>query len=174
MELNQTRVLPVSQAQAWQALNDVELLRSSISGCESLTAIGEHRYRAMMVVSVGPVKAAFSGMLHLHDLNPPHSYSLVFEGQGGAAGHAKGHARIRLEADGIHQTLLHYSAHASVGGRIAQIGSRLVDMAAQRTANEFFENFTKRLEERHGLTAAAPAKPRLLARIIACLRRLAN
>jgi hypothetical protein len=121
------------------------------------------------------VKARFKGKLQLENLQPPNSYTLRFEGQGGAAGHGKGHADIRLEPADAGNTLLHYTAHASVGGKIAQIGSRLVDMAAQKMATEFFESFNQRLQERYPAAVpvvAPPAPLGLLARLAAWLRRL--
>ena len=141
MQLTNTQVLPVSQAQAWEALNDIALLQSAIPGCESITATGENQYEALVVAAIGPVKAKFKGKLRLDKIVAPTSYTLVFEGQGGAAGHGKGSADLRLEAAGPRETVLHYTANASVGGKIAQIGSCLVDMAAQKMAIEFFESF---------------------------------
>lgn len=173
MQLTRTQTLPVGQAQAWAALNDIALLQAAIPGCESITPTGENQYEALVTAAIGPVKARFKGKLKLENLNPPTSYKLVFEGQGGAAGHGKGHAEIRLEAVGPRETLLHYTAHASVGGKIAQIGSRLVDMAAQKMATEFFESFNARLQERYAAAPApAPAAPGLLARLVAWFRRL--
>lgn len=177
MELNSTQSLPVDQAKAWAALNDIELLRSAIPGCETITAAGENEYEVFVTAAVGPVKARFKGKLRLADIVAPVSYTLYFEGQGGAAGHGKGQAAIRLEPQGPAQTLLHYTAKASVGGRLAQVGSRLVDMAAQKMAGEFFEAFSARLVERYGVLApaeaAAPATPPgLLARLVAWLRGL--
>ncbi|MBI5716658.1 MAG: carbon monoxide dehydrogenase subunit G [Burkholderiales bacterium] len=174
MELNSTQVLPVDQAKAWAALNDVELLRSAIPGCETITATGENEYEVHVTAAVGPVKARFKGKLRLADIVPPVSYTLHFEGQGGAAGHGKGQAAIRLEAQGAAGTLLHYTAKASVGGRLAQVGSRLVDMAAQKMAGEFFAAFSARLVERYGVPvpAAAAARPGVLARLLAWLRGL--
>lgn len=155
MNLTGQETLPVSQLQAWAALNDAELLKASISGCDSLTLIGEHEYEALMTVAVGPLKAKFKGRLKLSELQPPHSYCLMFEGHGGAAGHGKGTAQVRLEPQGATQTLLHYELQATVGGKIAQIGSRLVDMAAQKMAAEFFAAFNTALQQRDA--AAAPA-----------------
>ncbi|MBL8349715.1 MAG: carbon monoxide dehydrogenase subunit G [Burkholderiaceae bacterium] len=174
MELNSTQSLPVDQAKAWAALNDIELLRSAIPGCETITATGENEYEVHVTAAVGPVKARFKGKLRLADIVPPVSYTLHFEGQGGAAGHGKGQAAIRLEPKGPAETLLHYTAHASVGGRLAQVGSRLVDMAAQKMAGEFFEAFGARLVERYGVAAPAvpAAPPGLLARLLAWLRGL--
>lgn len=157
MNLTGQETLPVSQLQAWAALNDAELLKASISGCDSLTLIGEHEYEALMTVAVGPLKAKFKGRLKLSELQPPHSYSLMFEGNGGAAGHGKGSAQVRLEPQGATQTLLHYELQAAVGGKIAQIGSRLVDMAAQKMAAEFFAAFKTALQQREAVAAPAAA-----------------
>ncbi|MEN9630198.1 MAG: hypothetical protein RJA10_3426 [Pseudomonadota bacterium] len=176
MQLTHQQTLPVSQAQAWEALNDIALLQSAIPGCESITPTGENQYEALVTAAIGPVKARFKGKLRLENLQPPDSYTLAFEGQGGAAGHGKGHAEIRLEAAGPRETVLHYTAHASVGGKIAQIGSRLVDMAAQKMATEFFEAFNARLQERYPVAPEAspePAAPQgLLARLAAWVKRL--
>ena len=176
MQLTSQQTLPVSQAQAWAALNDTTLLQQAIPGCESLTPAGDHQYEVLITAAIGPVKARFKGKLQLENLQPPTAYTLRFEGQGGAAGHGKGHADIRLEAAGPNQTVLHYSAHATVGGKIAQIGSRLVDMAAQKMATEFFETFNAKLQERYAVVAApaaAPAAPQgLLAGILAWLKKL--
>jgi carbon monoxide dehydrogenase subunit G len=149
MELASTQTLPVSQAIAWQALNDTGLLQQAIPGCEAINPAGDNAYELLITAAVGPVKAKFKGKLLLSELNPPTSYTLSFEGQGGAAGHGKGSAQVRLEAQGERQTLLHYSAKASVGGKLAQVGSRVVDMAAQKMAGEFFERFNAVLAERH-------------------------
>jgi carbon monoxide dehydrogenase subunit G len=175
MQLTNTQTLPVGQAQAWEALNDIALLQSAIPGCESITPTGDNQYEALVTASVGPVKAKFKGKLRLENLQPPTSYTLAFEGQGGAAGHGKGHAEIRLEAVSPRETILHYTAHASVGGKLAQIGSRLVDMAAQKMATEFFEAFNAKLQERYQVAPEAPAvaAPQgLLARLLAWVRRL--
>lgn len=174
MELNSTQLLPVDQAKAWAALNDIELLRTAIPGCETITGTGDNEYEVFVNAAVGPVKARFKGKLRITDIAAPVSYTLHFEGQGGAAGHGKGQAAIRLEPQGANETLLHYTAKASVGGRLAQVGSRLVDMAAQKMAGEFFESFSAKRVERYGAPApAAPAaQPGLLARLVAWLRGL--
>ncbi|MET0519896.1 MAG: carbon monoxide dehydrogenase subunit G [Burkholderiaceae bacterium] len=173
MQLSGQENLPVPQAQAWAALNDIELLRRSIAGCESLTPIGADdggEYEALLSVSIGPVKARFKGRLKLSDLQPPSSYQIAFEGSGGAAGHGKGTAQVRLETLGPAETRLHYTVVASVGGKIAQIGSRLVDMAAQKMAGDFFAAFNAALRERHAADLSAsppsppPAPPKPLAR----------
>ncbi len=177
MQLTNQQVLPVGQAQAWEALNDIALLQSAIPGCEGITATGEHQYEVLVTAAIGPVKAKFKGKLQLENLQPPTSYTLRFEGQSGAAGHGKGTADIRLEAQGPRQTVLHYSAHATVGGKIAQVGSRLVDMAAQKMAGDFFERFNAALQQRYAVSAepeaaaeAAPQGP--IARLLAWLKKL--
>ena len=175
MQLNHHQTLPVGQAEAWAALNDTALLQACIPGCESLVATGEHAWEAQIMAAVGPVKARFKGRLRLQDLDPPNAYTMLFDGQGGAAGHGKGTARIRLEPQAADTTLLHYAVDASVGGKIAQIGSRLVDLAAQKMAGEFFERFTAALQARQPAAppAVAPSPPPgLFGRLRAWLRRL--
>ncbi len=175
MELTNQQTLPVSQAQAWEALNDISLLQSAIPGCDSITPAGANQYEVLLTAAIGPVRAKFKGKLQLEELQPPTSYTLRFEGQGGAAGHGKGTAAVRLEATGPRSTVLHYTAHATVGGKIAQLGSRLVDMAAQKMATEFFETFNTKLQERYQVVpeAVAPAAPQgLLARLVAWFKRL--
>lgn len=177
MELSNQQTLPVSQAQAWEALNDTSLLQAAIPGCESITPTGDNQLEVLVTAAVGPVKAKFKGRLQLRDLNPPHSYTLQFDGQGGAAGHGKGTAQIRLEPSGPNQTVLHYTAKASVGGKLAQVGSRLVDMAAQKMAGDFFERFQAALIERYGAAQAAQvptAVPAggLWARLVSWLKRM--
>jgi hypothetical protein len=175
MELTNQQTLPVSQAQAWEALNDISLLQSAIPGCDGITPAGENQYEVLVTAAIGPVKAKFKGKLQLENLQPPTSYTLRFEGQGGAAGHGKGTAEVRLEATAPRVTVLHYTAHATVGGKIAQLGSRLVDMAAQKMATDFFETFNAKLQERYQVAPepVAVATPTgLLARIVAWFKRL--
>ena len=175
MQITNQQTLPVNQLQAWQALNDIALQQSAIPGCESISPAGDNEYGVAIMAAVGPVKALFKGKLRLDNLAPPNSYTMHFEGQGAAASHGKGHADVRLEAVGPRETVLHYTAHASVGGKNAQIGSRLVDMAAQKMATESFESFNARLGERHGVVAEIPV-PRppsgFFARIVAFFNRL--
>src|SRR5471032_3057655 len=142
MELNETHHLPVPQNVAWEALNDTEILRACIPGCESIEADGENAYAVAMTASVGPVKAKFKGRMNLVDIDAPHTYTIVFEGQGGTAGFGKGQAKVNLEpGDNADSTTLSYTANAQVGGKLAQIGSRLVDGAARKIAGEFFKRF---------------------------------
>ncbi|MFP3563878.1 CoxG family protein [Paraburkholderia sp. SIMBA_030] len=141
MELTETYTLPISQQRTWDALNDTEILRASIPGCESIDADGENAYLVVMTASVGPVKARFKGRMLLTDIDAPNTYTIAFEGQGGAAGFAKGNARVTLEPEGDAATKLMYTVSAQVGGKLAQIGSRLVDGAARKIAGVFFKRF---------------------------------
>lgn len=176
MDLSNQQALPVAQQSAWDALNDIAMLQAAIPGCESITPGAEPlHYELAILAAVGPVKARFKGQLRLDEIEPPTSYTLFFEGQGGAAGHGKGHANVRLEPNGPNETVLHYTAHASVGGKIAQVGSRLVDMAAQKMATEFFDNFSAALVAKYGLPDELPppeAEPDgPIARLMAWLRQ---
>lgn len=156
MQLAQKQNLPVTQQQAWEALNDVALLQRAIPGCESITDAGDRAYDLAMTAAIGPVKARFKGKLRMLNLRPPESYDLAFDGSGGAAGHGQGVASVALLGQDDGTTVLSYSVEAKVGGKIAQIGSRLVDMAAQKLAKEFFERFELLLSERYPSNPAAP------------------
>jgi len=146
MEMSGEQKLPVSQQKTWQALNDLEVLKACIPGCESIVPAGENQFEVALTAKVGPVSAKFKGKLTLANLDPPHSYDLAFEGQGGVAGFAKGGAHVALTPDDS-GTLLAYAVKASVGGKLAQIGSRLIDGAAKKLAEQFFGAFGKRLSE---------------------------
>ena len=145
MELKNETLLPADAQLSWEALNDPDVLRQCIPGCESMQRIDEDgpdpRYEMQVVVAVGPVKAKFKARLTIKDVVAPLHYTIVFEGQGGAAGHAKGEARVSLESIDANQTMLKYDAKATIGGRVAQVGSRLVDSAAKKLAGEFFDRF---------------------------------
>ncbi|MGO4307694.1 MULTISPECIES: CoxG family protein [unclassified Cupriavidus] len=142
MEMNQTQRLPVPQQVAWEALNDTALLKQCIPGCESIEPDGENAYLLALTAAVGPVKARFKGRMALQDIQAPDSYTIQFDGQGGAAGFGKGTARVTLAPEGD-ETVLTYAVQAQVGGKIAQIGSRLVDAAARKMADAFFTRFTE-------------------------------
>ncbi|PLQ02263.1 CoxG family protein [Cupriavidus pauculus] len=142
MEMNQTQRLPVPQQVAWEALNDIALLKQCIPGCESIEPDGENAYQLALTAAVGPVKARFKGRMALQDIQAPDSYTIQFDGQGGAAGFGKGSATVTLTPEGD-ETLLTYAVKAQVGGKIAQIGSRLVDAAARKMADAFFVRFTE-------------------------------
>ena len=125
----------------WQALNDPEILRQAIPGCESLDKTSDTTMTAKVVLKVGPIKAKFEGAVELQNLNPPFSYTIAGEGKGGLAGFAKGGADVSLEADGPDATILSYTVKAEVGGKIAQLGSRLIDSTSKKLAGEFFAKF---------------------------------
>jgi uncharacterized protein len=126
----------------WRALNDPEILRQSIPGCESLEKTSETQMTAKVVLKIGPIKAKFEGSVELQNLNPPHSYTISGEGKGGLAGFAKGGADVVLTAEEDGATLLSYTVRAEVGGKIAQLGSRLIESTSKKLAGEFFSNFS--------------------------------
>jgi carbon monoxide dehydrogenase subunit G len=144
MEMTGDQLIHASQADTWAALNDPQILRACIPGCESIELTGANEYAVQMTARVGPVSAKFKGKMALSDIQPPNSYSIAFEGQGGVAGFAKGGAAVSLKAEGA-STRLTYSAKANVGGKLAQIGSRLVDAAAQKVAGDFFVAFNEKV-----------------------------
>ena len=129
----------------WQALNDPEVLRACIPGCETLEKTSDNTRAATVVLRIGPIKASFGGTVELTNLNPPHSYTIVGEGKGGVAGFAKGHADVSLAGDGPQATILSYTVKADVGGRIAQLGARLIDSTARKLATQFFTSFGSQL-----------------------------
>ncbi|MDE2370732.1 MAG: carbon monoxide dehydrogenase subunit G [Burkholderiales bacterium] len=155
MELQGERTIPASPARTWAALNDPEILKGCITGCESLERVGDDKLLALLAVKVGPVSARFKGHLQITDVVAPTSYTIQFDGQGGAAGFGKGSAQVALSDAAGGQTLLKYSAKAQVGGKLAQIGSRLVDAAASKIAEDFFQAFETRLREEAGIAAPA-------------------
>jgi len=128
----------------WAALNDPEVLKRCIDGCESLERIDDHSFRAVVRARLGPVNAAFTGEVALKDVDPPNGYTLEVGAKGGPAGFANGTARVRLTDDGA-DTVLAYTAEGRVGGKLAQIGQRLIDAAARKTADDFFEAFAREL-----------------------------
>ena len=162
MELANTRLVPAPVERVWAALNDPETLKASIPGCETFERQPDGSYATTVAARVGPVSARFSGRVELADVEPPTSYTIKFSGQGGAAGFANGEAKVRLSpADG--GTSLAYTASAQVGGKIAQIGSRLIDGAAAKLADDFFARFVERLsaaEPAPGAAAQPSTEPR--------------
>jgi carbon monoxide dehydrogenase subunit G len=150
--------LAVTQQQAWDALNDPEVLKLCIPGCDRIEQTGDDQYALGLAVKVGPVAARFNGKIQLADVLPPNSYTIAFEGQGGAAGFGKGSARVQLAppAEGA-GCELSYSAQAQVGGKIAQVGQRLVDGVARSMAEEFFRRFDEEMNRRHPQAPVAEA-----------------
>jgi uncharacterized protein len=145
MELKGEQRIPLSRERVWAGLMDTQVLQAAIPGCESVREEGEGRMAVVMVAAIGPVKARFKGQLQMRDLQAPERYTLAFEGHGGMAGFAKGQAEVLLqtEADG---TRMVYQAQADIGGRLAQIGSRLVDAAAAHMSAQFFERLVQALQ----------------------------
>jgi uncharacterized protein len=144
MEMSGSQLVPASQQKTWEALNDPQILKECITGCEGIEKVSENEYQVTLTAKVGPVSAKFKGRMVLADLNPPTSYSISFEGQGGAAGFAKGSAKVSLAPEDS-GTRLSYTVSAQVGGKLAQIGSRLIDGAAKKMADDFFAAFVARL-----------------------------
>jgi uncharacterized protein len=134
--------LAAPQAMVWAKLNDAEVLKACIPGCETLTKNSETEFEATAKIKIGPVSAKFSGKVQLTDIDAPNGYTISGEGQGGIAGFAKGGAKVRLQTVGA-ATLMTYEVEAHVGGKIAQLGSRLIDGVAKRMADQFFERFAQ-------------------------------
>lgn len=132
--------LPASREAVWAKLNDPEILKSCVPGCEQLDVLPNNEFQAVATVKVGPVKARWKGKIRLSDLDPPNSYRISGEGEGGVAGFAKGGALVSL-ADKDGGTLLSYNVEAQIGGKLAQLGQRLINSAAKKTADDFFERF---------------------------------
>ena len=158
MEMTGSQTLPVSRQLAWDALNDPDTLKIAITGCEELTRTSDSEFATTVVAAVGPVKAKFKAKLTLMDVVAPESYTIRFDGQGGVAGFGKGEATVKLTPEG-ESTRLDYTAKASVGGKLAQIGSRLVDATAKKMADEFFTKFNAELKRRHVPALAPEAAP---------------
>ncbi len=144
MKLSGERLIPAELQKTWEKLNDPGTLMASIKGCESLERTGDDEFLAALKLKIGPVNARFKGKLNLENVVPPTSYTIRFEGQGGVAGFGKGAAHVRLEAQ-EGGTMLRYESDAQVGGKIAQIGSRLIDSAASKIAADFFSEFEKQV-----------------------------
>jgi len=134
--------VPASRNKVWEALNDVEVLKLCIDGCEELNKDSDTEFSAKVTAKVGPVRAKFTGKVTLSDIDPPNGYTISGEGQGGVAGFAKGGAIVKL-VDGDGATILHYEAKAEVGGKLASVGSRLVEGVAKKTADDFFGKFVE-------------------------------
>lgn len=141
MDMKDSRVINAPQVKVWAALNDPAMLKQCIIGCDSLEATADDTFVAAMSVKVGPVSAKFKGKLQLENVEPPNSYTLKFEGQGGPAGFANGTAGVSLSTESDGRTRLDYTANAMIGGKLAQVGSRLVDAAARKIADDFFTKF---------------------------------
>jgi uncharacterized protein len=151
MDMTGERRIPAPRGKVWDALNDPAILKASIPGCDSLEKTSDHEMKASASVKIGPISARFAGRVELSDIDPPNGYTISGEGQGGVAGFAKGGAKVALADDGS-DTLLTYNVNAQVGGKIAQLGARLIDASAKQMADAFFDRFT-------AILTPAPAAP---------------
>ena len=140
MEMISEQRIAATREEVWAALNDTEVLKQSMPGCESFEPIGENIFEARITTIVGPVKAKFKFKVELTNITAPQGYTIKGEGQGGVAGFAKGSAKVELAEDGA-ETILVYNVQASVGGKLAQLGARLIDGTAKKMSDEFFGNF---------------------------------
>jgi carbon monoxide dehydrogenase subunit G len=145
MEMTGERRIPAPRQAVWEALNDPEVLRASIPGCESVERVGDDQFQARVAVKLGPMSAKFGGKVKLENLNPPASYTISGEGNGGAMGFAKGGADVALEETAPAETVLRYAVKAQVGGKVAQLGARLIDSTAKQMADQFFDRFAAQL-----------------------------
>ncbi|MBO0736670.1 MAG: carbon monoxide dehydrogenase subunit G, partial [Alphaproteobacteria bacterium] len=149
MEMTGEHRIPAPRQRVWEGLNDPEILKQAIPGCQTIERVSDNEFTARVLATVGPVRATFSGKVILSDLDPPQSYTISGEGTGGAAGFAKGGAKVNLDEEGA-ETVLRYAVQAHVGGKLAQIGSRLIDSVARKMADQFFTRF---------VAAVAPDQP---------------
>ena len=154
MDMQGNRSLAITRQQAWDALNDPAVLKACIPGCDKVEPAGDNQYAVGMAVKIGPVAAKFAGKILLSDIVPPESYKINFEGQGGVAGFGKGTAEVRL-SDAEHGCALDYTVHATVGGKVAQLGQRLIDGTAKSMAEDFFKRFDEAMQQAHPEAYAA-------------------
>ncbi len=161
MDMTGSQHIAAPLNKVWAALNDVEVLKQSIPGCQSIEKVSDTEMNAKVTLKVGPVKASFTGKVVLSDIDPPNGYTITGEGSGGAAGFAKGSAKVKLLDDGGAATNLTYEVKAQIGGKLAQLGSRLIDATAKKLAGEFFEKFGEAVAPTHvpveAVATGAPA-----------------
>jgi carbon monoxide dehydrogenase subunit G len=161
MDMSGEKTIVAPLDKVWVALNDPEVLKVAIPGCQSVEKKSDTEFSAKVTLAVGPVKAKFTGDVTLNDLDPPNGYTLTGQGSGGVAGFGKGEAKVSLRAEG-NSTVIAYQVHATVGGKIAQVGQRLIDSTAKKLADQFFEKFSQHvaaaeIEGSDAPGAAAPA-----------------
>jgi uncharacterized protein len=165
MEMTGERRIAAPRQRVWEALNDPEVLRQAIPGCESVTRTADDQFEAKVALKLGPMSARFGGKVQLTNIVPPVSYTISGEGQGGAMGFAKGGADVALEEDGPEATVLRYNVKAQVGGKMAQLGARLIDSTAKSMADQFFDRFAAQLAPPAAPEPAAPTPSALTAGI---------
>lgn len=158
MEITGEYLVPAPQQRVWEALNDPQVLKASIAGCQALEKVSDTEFNAIVTTKVGPVSATFRGNVNLSELDAPNGYTLTGRGQGGAAGFAKMTSRVTLLPQG-EQTLLRYTAQAEIGGKLASVGSRLVQSVAKKNADDFFAAFTRQLGGAPDAVLAAAGQP---------------
>jgi uncharacterized protein len=159
MNMNGSQIIEASRETVWNGLNDPKILQQCIPGCDKIETLSPTELKATVVVKVGPVKASFAGEVTLSDLNPPESYRISGKGQGGFAGHASGGATVKLTALSPTQTQMDYTVDAQIGGKLAMLGSRLIDSTAQSLAGQFFTKFGVLMKSAGSAAAASAAKP---------------
>jgi uncharacterized protein len=159
MKMSDSQVIAAPRAVVWAGLNDPKILQQCIPGCESITSASPTQMSAKVVLKIGPVKAAFTGAVTLSEIVPPESYRISGKGEGGIAGHASGGATIKLTEQGPNETLMEYDVDAQVGGKIAMLGSRLIDSTAQSIAGQFFTKFAALMKAAPVKAKAVKAKP---------------
>jgi carbon monoxide dehydrogenase subunit G len=157
MDMSGERRIQAPRQRVWDALNDPEMLRASIPGCESVTRTAEDAFEAKVSLKIGPMAAKFGGKVRLENINAPVSYTITGEGNGGAMGFAKGGADVALEEVGPAETLLKYSVKAQVGGKMAQLGARLIDSTAKQMSDQFFDRFAAAVAPPPPVEAPPPA-----------------
>ncbi|WBV41855.1 carbon monoxide dehydrogenase subunit G [Pseudoroseomonas cervicalis] len=168
MEMTGERRIEAPRQTVWEGLNDPEILRAAIPGCESVERTGDDSFQARVALKIGPMAAKFAGKVQLSNINPPASYTISGEGNGGAMGFAKGGADVALEEEGPQATLLRYAVKAQVGGKMAQLGARLIDSTAKQMADQFFDRFAAAVVQQP--VASANAEERLAAATLAAPR----
>ena len=146
MEMTGQQLVPLSRERTWEALNDTAMLKACIPGCDTLEQVEHNQFQLVMTARIGPVSAKFKGLMKLDKVDPPTAYTMIFEGQGGVAGFAKGEAAVSL-SDESEGTLLSYSVKAMIGGKLAQLGARLIDGVARKLADDFFKCFNERASQ---------------------------
>jgi hypothetical protein len=157
MEMTGEFHIPAPRERVWAGLNDPEILKQAIPGCQSIEKVSDTEFTAKVRAKVGPVSASFGGKVNLSDLDPPRAYTISGEGSGGVAGFAKGSAKVSLDEDGAAATILRYEVQAHVGGKLAQIGSRLIDATSRKMAEDFFGKFVAVMSPPQPNGAAAPS-----------------
>jgi uncharacterized protein len=162
MNMNGSQIIDASREAVWRGLNDPKILQACIPGCDKIVSSSPTEMKATVVVKVGPVKASFAGEVTLSDLKPPESYRISGKGQGGFAGFATGGATVKLTAISPTQTQMDYMVDAQIGGKLAMLGSRLIDSTAQSLAGKFFTKFADLVKAHSG--AETPAKPKAVAK----------